>query len=207
MRYNEFREAFKSYTVISVNEIRKVNSHFNLRRVVEWQGKGYIKKIVRGYYIIADLKLDENVLFEIANRIYSPSYISLEMALSYYHMIPESVYGLTSVTSRKTMVFTTDVGDFIYHTVRPRLLFGYKLVNYSGKRFKIAEPEKALLDYFYLNTSIRSEDDFAGMRIGKDQYFAQVDETRLVAYLNEFQQRSLAKRVKNFMRYMKNAQY
>ncbi|MCG2778767.1 MAG: hypothetical protein L6406_24080 [Desulfobacterales bacterium] len=207
MHYNEFRETFKSYTVISVNEIRKLDSRFNLRRLVEWQGKGYIKKIIRGYYILAYLKLDENVLFEIANRIYSPSYISLDMALSYYHMIPESVYGLTSATSRKTMAFETKVGDFIYHTIQPRLLFGYKLVNYSGKKFKIAEPEKALLDYFYLNTSIRSEDDFAGIRIGKDQYFAQVDETRLVTYLNEFQQRSLAKRVKSFMRYMKNAQY
>ena len=207
MRYNEFQEAFKSYTVISVNEMRKADSGFNLKRLVEWQGKGYIKKIIRGYYIFADLKLDENVLFEIANRIYSPSYISLEMALSYYHLIPESVYGLTSATSRKTMVFETELSDFIYHTVRPRLLFGYKLVNYSGKKFKIAEPEKALLDYFYLNTSIQSKDDFAGIRIGKDQYFAQVDETRLVAYLNEFQQTSLAKRVRNFMRYMKNAQY
>jgi predicted transcriptional regulator of viral defense system len=207
MRYNEFRETFKSYTIISVNEIRKVDSRFNLRRLVEWQGKGYIKKIIRGYYIFADLKLDENVLFEIANRIYSPSYISFEMALSYYNMIPESVYGLTSTTSRKTMLFETDAGDFIYHTVCPRLLFGYKLVNYNDKRFKIAEPEKALLDYFYINTSIRSEDDFAEMRIGEDQYFASVDEAHLLAYLNEFQQKSLTQRVKSFMRYMKNAQY
>jgi len=205
MRYNEFREAFKSYTVISVDEIRKVDSRFNLKRLVEWQAKGYIKKIIRGYYILADLKLDENALFEIANRIYSPSYISFQMALSYYHMIPESVYGLTSATSRKTMIFETNVGDFIYRTIQPRLLFGYKLVNYSGKRFKIAAPEKALLDYFYLNTSIRSEDDFAGMRIGKDQYFAQVDETNLMAYLNEFQQKSLTKRVKNFIRYIQSA--
>jgi len=207
MRYNEFRDTFKSYTVISVNEIRKVDRRFNLRRLVEWQGKGYIKKIIRGYYILADLKLDENVLFEIANRIYSPSYISFEMALSYYNLIPESVYGLTSATSRKTMVFETNVGDFIYHTVQPRLLFGYNLVKYNGKRFKVADLEKALLDYFYINTSIRSEDDFAGMRIKEDQYFSQVDETHLVAYLNEFQQKSLVKRVKNFMRYMKNARY
>lgn len=207
MRYNEFRETFKSYTVISVNEIRKKDSCFNLRRLVEWQEKGYIKKIIRGYYILADLKLDENVLFEIANRIYCPSYISFEMAFSYYQMIPESVYGLTSATSRKTMVFETNVGDFIYHTIQPRLHFGYRLVNNRGKRFKVAEPEKALIDYFYINTSIRSEDDFAGMRIEEDQYFTQVNETRLVAYLNEFQQKSLAKRLKNFMRYMKHAQY
>ncbi len=207
MRYNEFREALKLYTVFSVNDIRKVESRFHVRRLVEWQDKGYIKKIMRGYYVFADLELDENVLFEIANRVYSPSYISFEMALSYYQMIPESVYGLTSATGRKTMVFNTSIGDLIYHTIRPRLLFGYKLIDYNGRRFKVAEPEKALLDYFYINTSIRSDDDFAGMRIAKEQYLTQVAERRFVAYLNEFRNKSLAKRVKSFMEYMKDAQH
>ena len=207
MRYNEFREALKLYTVFSVNDIRKVESRFYVRRLVEWQDKGYIKKIIRGYYVFADLKLDENVLFEIANRIYSPSYISFEMALSCYQMIPESVYSLTSATSRKTMIFKTNVGDFIYRTIRPRLLFGYKLVDYNERRFKIAEPEKALLDYFYINTTIKSEDDFAEMRIDREQYLTQVDERRLVAYLNEFKQKRLVKRVKSFMEYVKDAQY
>ena len=207
MQYNQFREAFKHYTVFSVNDIRKVDNRFNVRRLVEWQGKGYIKKVIRGYHIFADLRLSENVLFEIANRIYNPSYISFEMALAYYHMIPESVYGLTSATSRKTMSFKTNVGDFIYHTIRSRLLFGYKLVDYNGRRFKVAEPEKALLDYFYINTSIKSEDDFAGMRIAKEQYLTQVDERRLVAYLNEFRQKRLVKRIKSFMEYIKDAQY
>ncbi|MBU4403969.1 MAG: hypothetical protein KJ907_14730 [Actinobacteria bacterium] len=207
MRYNDFREALNAYTVFSVNDIRKVESRFNVRRLVEWQGKGYIKKIIRGYYIFANLELDENVLFEIANRIYSPSYISFEMALSYYQIIPERVYGLTSATSRKTMAFKTKVGDFIYHTIRPRLHFGYKLVDYNGRRFKVAEAEKALLDYFYINTLIKSEDEFAGMRIVKEHYLTQVDERRLVAYLSEFKHKRLEKRVKSFMEYMKDAQY
>lgn len=207
MRYNEFREALNAYTVFSVNDIRKVESRFNVRRLVEWQGKGYIKKIIRGYYIFANLELDENVLFEIANRIYSPSYISFEMALSYYQIIPERVYGLTSATSRKTMAFNTEIGDFIYHTIRPRLHFGYKLVDYNGRKFKVAEPEKAFLDYFYINTFIKSEDEFAGMRIVKEQYLTQVDERRLVAYLSEFKHKRLAKRVNSFMEYMKDAQY
>lgn len=207
MRYNDFREALKIFTVFSVDDIRRIDNRFNVRRLVEWQDKGYIKKIIRGHYIFANLELNENVLFEIANRIYSPSYISFEMALSFHHMIPESVYGLTSATSRKTMIFKTNVGDFIYHTIRPRLLFGYKLVDYNGRRFKIAEPEKALLDYFYINTTIKSEDDFAGMRIAREQYLTQVDERRLMAYLNEFRQKRLAKRVKSFMEYVKDAQY
>jgi predicted transcriptional regulator of viral defense system len=207
MRYNDFREALKIFTVFSVDDIRRIDSRFNVRRLVEWQDKGYIKKIIRGHYIFANLELNENVLFEIANRIYSPSYISFEMALSFYHMIPESVYGLTSATSRKTKVFKTKIGDFIYRTIQPRLLFGYKLIDYIGRRFKVAEPEKALLDYFYLNTSIKSEDDFAEMRIDREQYLTYVDESRLLAYINEFRQKRLSKRVKSFMEYMKNVKY
>ena len=207
MRYNDFREALKVFTVFSVDDIRRIDNRFNVRRLVEWQDKGYIKKIIRGHYIFANLELNENVLFEIANRIYSPSYISFEMALSFYHMIPESVYGLTSATSRKTKVFKTKIGDFIYRTIQPRLLFGYKLIDYIGRRFKVAEPEKALLDYFYLNTSIKSEDDFAEMRIDREQYLTYVDENRLLAYINEFRQKRLSKRVKSFMEYMKNVKY
>ena len=207
MRYNDFREALKIFTVFSVDDIRRIDNRFNVRRLVEWQDKGYIKKIIRGHYIFANLELNENVLFEIANRIYSPSYISFEMALSFYHMIPESVYGLTSATSRKTKVFKTKIGDFIYRTIQPRLLFGYKLIDCIGRRFKVAEPEKALLDYFYLNTSIKSEDDFAEMRIDREQYLTYVDENRLLAYINEFRQKRLSKRVKSFMEYMKNVKY
>ena len=207
MRYNDFREALKIFTVFSVDDIRRIDNRFNVRRLVEWQDKGYIKKIIRGHYIFANLELNENVLFEIANRIYSPSYISFEMALSFYHMIPESVYGLTSATSRKTKVFKTKIGDFIYRTIQPRLLFGYKLIDCIGRRFKVAEPEKALLDYFYLNTSIKSEDDFAEMRIDREQYLTYVDESRLLAYINEFRQKRLSKRVKSFMEYMKNVKY
>ena len=79
------------------------------------------------------------------------------------------------------------------------------MIDYNGGRFKIAEPEKAFLDYFYINTSIKSDDDFAGMRIAKEQYLTQVEERRFVAYLNEFRHKSLAKRVKSFMEHVKDA--
>ena len=95
MQYIELKNGLKDFTVFSVSEIRKIDPHFHRRRLNEWQDKGYIKKIIRGYYIFSDLKLSEEVLFEMANRIYAPSYVSFEMAISYYHLIPESVYGIT----------------------------------------------------------------------------------------------------------------
>lgn len=71
MKYLEFREALKSFTLFSNREIKKVDDNFHRRRLNEWQEKGYIKKIIRGYYIFSDLEMNENVLFEIANKIHN----------------------------------------------------------------------------------------------------------------------------------------
>ena len=37
----------------------------------------------------------------VANAIYGPSYISFDTALSYWGMIPEAVYSVTSATTQK----------------------------------------------------------------------------------------------------------
>jgi len=72
MQYIELKEALKDFTIFSLNDIKKIDSRFFRSRLNEWQDKGYIKKIIKGYYIFSDLKLNEDVLFEIANRIYNP---------------------------------------------------------------------------------------------------------------------------------------
>ena len=89
MKYIEFKNKLKNLIIFSTIDIRKVDSSINfLRRIYEWQHKGYIKKVIKGYYIFSDTELNELSLFFIANKIYKPSYISFEMALSYYHLIP-----------------------------------------------------------------------------------------------------------------------
>ncbi|RQW01933.1 hypothetical protein EH222_14260, partial [candidate division KSB1 bacterium] len=76
MKFLDLKEALKGYTLFSVQEIKKMDPTFHRRRLSEWQEKGYIKKIIRSYYVFSDVELDEPVLFEIANRIHQPSYIS-----------------------------------------------------------------------------------------------------------------------------------
>ena len=136
MQYIELKESLKEFTIFSLADIERIDSNFYRRRLNEWQDKGYIKKIIKGYYIFSDLELSENILFEIANRIYSPSYISFEMALSYYHLIPESVYGITSASTRRTYKFKTPIAEFSYRTIKHNLFFGYNLINYGHKCFK-----------------------------------------------------------------------
>ena len=125
MKFLELKSELRDFTIFSLNEIKNIEPGFHRRRLNEWQDNGYIKKVVRGYYIFSDLKLSEEILFKIANRIYLPSYISLESALSYYHLIPESVYGITSISTRKTYHFVTSIGEFIYRALKPPLFFGY----------------------------------------------------------------------------------
>jgi len=205
MKYIELNKFLKDFTIFSLNDIKKIDKNFHRRRLNEWQNKGYIKKVIKGYYIFSDLTLNENVLFEIANRIYNPSYISLEMAFSYYHLIPESVYGITSVSTRRTYRFKTPIGEFIYRKVKPNLFFGYNLVNYKDKRFKIASIEKAILDYFYINPNIKTEADFVSLRMNKDLFLKQINEKKLHKLLKEFVKKTLTRRVVSFLEFMKNA--
>lgn len=204
MQYIELKNALKVFTVFSLMDIKKVDNNFFRARLNEWQDKGYIKKIIKGYYIFSDLEVDENVLFEIANRIYNPSYISFEMALSYYNLIPESVYSITSASTRRTYKFKTSIAEFSYRTIKPKLFFGYKIINYNNKCFKIASIEKAILDYFYINTYIKKESDFDSLRINKETLLKQIDERKLDKFLDKFEKKTLTKRVKSFLEFLKN---
>jgi len=205
MQYLKLREFLKDFTVFSLTDIKRVDSHFHRRRLNEWQEKGYIKKIIRGHYIFSDLEIDENVLFVIANKIYKPSYISFETALSYYHLIPESVYGITSASTRKTYKFKTPIAEFSYKKIKPGLFFSYDIICYANRCFKIASIEKAILDYFYLNPHLKKESDFASLRINRDIFLKQVSEERLYRFLNKFAKKTLTKRIKLFLEFIKNA--
>jgi predicted transcriptional regulator of viral defense system len=81
MQYLDLKTKLKDFPVFSIKDIEKVDSSFHKQRLSEWQKKGYVKKVRQGFYIFSDLEMNEQTLFTIANRIYKPSYISLEMVL------------------------------------------------------------------------------------------------------------------------------
>lgn len=118
-------------------------AEYNIRQFLE---DGLLIRLKRGLYA---LKTDSPGEEEIANVLYKPSYISLEYALAYYGIIPEMVYHLTSVTTKPTRRFTVGHTVFAYQTIKLRAYTGYVFVQSGERRFLIAEPEKALVDYLY----------------------------------------------------------
>lgn len=87
-----------------------------------------------------------NYLKKLANILRQPSYISLETALSYYNLIPESAFNITSITLKSTRVYKNTLAIFIYRNIKRDLFFGFNFIN----NFQIASKAKALFDYLYL---------------------------------------------------------
>ncbi len=110
------------------------------------QQSGLFVKLRNNFYTIKDSHPD---YFFIANKLYQPSYISLETALSHHKIIPEVVYGNTSITTKTSREFETPIGNFTYRHIKTEAFTGYGLREADRYNVLMAEPEKALADYLY----------------------------------------------------------
>lgn len=118
--------------------------------------KGLLTKIKRGIYCFDAKSVDE---LELADRLYEPSYISLETALNYYGIMPDIPQGITSVNLTTTKKIINKFGSFYYTKIKPSLFFGFISVeSATGSFFQIAKKEKALLDFFYIRRIKKTDD-------------------------------------------------
>lgn len=95
-----------------------------------------------------------------------PSYISLQTALYYHGMIsqvPTVIYAVSLATSR---CFNTPLGTVSIHRIQPDFFCGYQT---SDNNIKMATPEKALIDLFYLSPAkTRLFSGLPELELGKD---------------------------------------
>jgi len=201
MNYIEFKSALRDFAVFSTADIRTVDPAFDRRRLSEWQAKGYICKISKGRYLFSDVDVTESILYRIANKLYSPSYVSFETALAYHQLIPEIPYGVTSATTRRTYRFDTPLTRFTYRTVSRQRFFGY-LILPDGVR--MATIEKAILDFLYLNPQVSGPDAFASLRVDREALL-ELDEQQLLRQLQRFDKKALTRRVKQFLEWIRHA--
>lgn len=114
-----------------------------------WKKHNWLRVLKNGLYETV-YPQEKNIpdLF-LANKLYSPSYVSLETALSIYNIIPEIAMGVTSITTKSTREFKNYHGFFKYRSVKTAVFVGYRIIEENKFKIKIAEPEKALVDYIY----------------------------------------------------------
>jgi len=138
---------FTAFDIVRIFKVSPVAARFFVFRNTR---KGFLirlKKSQKGslYCFAGDIPNQ----YVIANRIYEPSYISFDSALSFYGIIPESVYTITSATTKATREFKINNINFAYFKIKKIGYTGYTMKKYLNEMIFIAEPEKALADYLY----------------------------------------------------------
>lgn len=202
MNYQHFRQALRPFPVFSTREIGKYYPDFDNRRLVEWQEKGYIEKIRNRYYRFTDREVDERFRLYTSNKIYRPSYISLEVVLSRHGFIPEGVFQVTACTTRKTQSFDTPLGRFIYRHLKPDFYFGYHLKKWEDQHLLIADAEKALVDYLYLHPEIGEPVDLESLRWNADAISTRISMDLLNEYESLIGSPALSRRLNALREYL-----
>ena len=88
---------------------------------------------------------------DIVNVLRPRSYISLESALVERGIISQNPSALICVTPGYPKSFRSKSVSIVYRKVSPELYWGYEEKATRYNKYLIAEPEKALLDWIYLN--------------------------------------------------------
>ena len=146
-------------------------------QLYRWRKAGKLICLRKGLYAFAEgYRRRPLSPARLAGVIYPPSYLSLQWALGFYGLIPEGVVTFTSVTTRQTNSFVNPIGRHEYRHVKAALFFDYRPLEWSGERIRVASPEKALLDFWYLEPGSWTVDRMREMRF---QNFDQVDPGRL----------------------------
>ncbi|MBR9860398.1 hypothetical protein GYB22_06550 [bacterium] len=156
-----FRRKIKEYAEVPISRhlILDILGHYQRPndKISELIKNNELISIRRGLYVVGpELDLPQPEPFLIANHLRGPSYVSLESAMSYWNMIPERVYEISSVTTKSSKTYRTELGRFTFrHLPIPYYSFGITSIEYNERqRALIASPEKAICDKIVLTAGV-----------------------------------------------------
>jgi hypothetical protein len=135
-----------------LKEYKRPNDKIN-----ELVKRGELITVKKGLYVAGPgVTVTKPEPFLVANHLWGPSYVSLDAALSYWGLIPERVYEISSMTTKTSKSYKTPLGRFRYfHAPLPYYSFGIKSVELTPRQVAlIASPEKALCDKIITTSGI-----------------------------------------------------
>jgi len=160
-------------TILLNNGYNGINDKIN-----KLKKDGFLQTLKRGLYLHKS-PFTNNITSKeiIANTLLSPSYISFDYALYFYGLIPESVYDVTSATTKRSKKFTTHIGTFSFKQVKKELYpIGLKIEFLKSGNFIIASKEKALCDKIYYTKDIKINSKKAMIEFLEDDLRVDFDE-------------------------------
>lgn len=142
-------------------------------------------------------------VFIIGQQMVFPSYYSLESVLSWNGIIPEGTAAYTLITSKKTQQYSNEFGTFSYRHLPPEFFFG---VEQRKDGAWVATPEKALLDYLYLNSK-KFKADFNCWQAERFDGLSSLNWEQMKQWTSKYGMKKLKILVDNLKSYANSSQY
>jgi len=161
----------------------------------QWKKSGDLIGLKRGLYMFSDYRPQKAA---IAKELYSPCYFSLEYVLSLYGIIPEAVFAYTLVTPKTTRHFKTSEGVFSYRKIKREAFVGF------DQETLMAEKEKALVDYFYMNSAKLQPNDVFWEESRLEAKATEINFKRVFMYAKLFSSKKLNILLTSFYNYAKS---
>lgn len=205
MNYLEFSQKMEDFPLFSTKDLRLIlGADFKksfLNKLEYWKKRQYLIQLRKSLYLLGYLRHAVDPLI-LASKMYPPSYVSLETALAYYGLIPEAVFTVTSVTSRETKAFSNDFGKFTFRKIKKNAFGGYEVIQKKelGISFNLALPEKALVDFFYLNRNLLdgTQAQFESYRFSEEFKY---NKKKLITFAESFENKKVLKLTNNFIKF------
>jgi predicted transcriptional regulator of viral defense system len=199
MRFDNLLVQLSSFPYFDMPTVRRLSGQAPNQvrtQVHRWLKTGKILALRRQMYTLADPYRKVPIQTAcLANDLYLPSYLSGLWALGYFGMIPEKVVVYTSLTPRAPRRFKNAFGTFQYFHIKQDYFFGFSATQMNQQNVRLAEPEKALLDLWYLQPGEWSLDRMRSMRF---QQFELVHKEKLGRYAGKFNSPRLLRAVRNW---------
>jgi predicted transcriptional regulator of viral defense system len=140
--------------------------------------RGLLEKVADGVYLN---KLATSVSArDIVNELVPDSYISLGTALAEWGLSSQNPIATTCVTTARGRKIKTSSFDIVYRKISPALFWGFTKKKGRYGSYKIAEPEKAFLDWIYFTLKDGLDVEFDEIQFGK------LSRARLVEYAKKY---------------------
>lgn len=132
-------------------------------RIAKLVSDGVLETIKPGFYLnkvlFSEIQNKDAFLEYVGSIAKYPSYVSLKYALSKYGLIPEGIFSITYITTKKTGEYSSNNFSFVYRNIKDELFFGYEEQKFDGVKYLFAKKYKALFDFIYL-TPLRNSREY-----------------------------------------------
>jgi DNA-binding Lrp family transcriptional regulator len=117
---------------------------------------------------------------ELVNLLRPQAYVSLQTVLREAGISSQTPVSITGVTTGEAASFSSRTVSIVFRHIKPGLYWGFQARRTLYGTYNVAEPEKALLDWFYLERK-------RGAEAITDEYdFSKLDREKLLLYAQKY---------------------